>query len=192
MIAIRFFLFSILFFALQPLMGQEKYNPTSNIYFSLHAGTFPIEDFLLSANVSAGYQINKWVGVGLSLGASAKSGAITDFTGLALQYRMVPTKKIVLDADIGLVLNHNKVCDFTCEYRYIKEPNPYFKVHVGFRLGKVFTLGAGGVFLPKARSELWWYDDMDTNNNPNWYLKNTVDHDFETVGFIVSLGVNIN
>ena len=83
MIAIRFFLFSILFFSLQPLVGQEKYNPTSRFYASLHVGTFPIEDFLLSANVSAGYQINKWAGVGLSLGTSAKSGAITDFTWLA-------------------------------------------------------------------------------------------------------------
>lgn len=174
--------------------AQHNWEHKPSPYFSAHVGTFPIENqFLANINLSGGYQFSQWLGLGLSNGHSAMLQTEgPSVSGLALQYRALPGGKVILSADAGLIYRFSKSCDSTCEYRYLPEANLYFAFNAYFRLTKVFTLGIGGVALPSAQTEEWYYDDVDGGGEPMWYFRQQIDHRYEVGGFIVTLGVSVN
>lgn len=174
-----------------PSFSQDK--APAGFYMNMHVGAFPADDGLLvSANMAAGHQFSQWIGLGLSLGTHAHADLVpTSFSGLALQYRMKPGKRFLLSTDLGLIAKHNKTSDGEYEYRYLKKINPYFKINAGMQLGPVFHLGVAIFALPTAQSEIWAYT-LDANNEQVWTYSQTVEHWYETAGFQITLGINID
>ena len=169
--------------------GQKGYS-LPNIYFSGHLGFMPDDDFHISMMASMGYQFSDWVGLGLQIGAYTEfDGYPESFNAWGLQYRISPGKHWVASTGLGFGWNYEIPNDCMCEIRYVPGWYPFFNLNGGYRIGKVFTLGAGIFYLPKAQVETQWYD-YDIDGNIFWEDANT--HSYSMSAFQFTLGINLH
>lgn len=179
------FLFTVFLFTLAH--AQEK-RALPGGYFSGYFGAGPltIGGFTTGTAIGGGYQWNKWLGVGGSL--SAQLGATTStsssFSGLSLQYRARPARRLVLSLDYGYIFNHRMSSDVE-KLEYIPGWYPFFKIFTGWKVGSVFTLGAGFTGLPQVKHTGCNFIDPAipcTTNVEEW----------RTSGVLFTLGLNFN
>ena len=161
-----------------------------SVYFSTYLGYVPDDDSHASANLSLGYQISDFVGLGLSAGAHTELDVLPEsFSSIALQYRITPDEHFIISADLGTATNYSKADDCLCELTYLSKFYPYFKVNAGYRFKKAFTLGIGFFTLPKVEIEVRNYD-IDIEGNQVFEEPHIVDYMMSAFQF--TLGVQIN
>lgn len=148
------------------------------------------EEISAALNFGAGYQFNKWLGTGLSLGFHSNGTCLwAKFTGMGLDYRLIFPDKWVLNFTGGLGLKSAVSCDiYKGELRNPKVNFPYFKFHAGRKLGKIFTVGAA-IWIAKTKFE-YWVGEEDVNGQLIFSYKNRRAIDLS--GFVFTIGANIN
>lgn len=160
------------------------------IYVSGHIGLFPDDDFHNHAQLSLGYQWRKWAGLGLHVGTYGEfDGYPERFRGGGMSFRAVPGRHWVARADLGFAWNYSLPNDCMCENRFVPGWYAFFNLHAGWRIGKVFTLGAGIFYIPRAVVETQWYD-YDIDGHQVW--EPAIRHDYSMSAFQLTLGVNLN
>jgi long-subunit fatty acid transport protein len=160
------------------------------IYTNVYLGFMPDDDNHASFNLSVGYQVQDWLGLGLTYaGQTEIDGVSESFSALALQYRITPGKHLIASADIGFALNYNKPNDCTCVIEYVPGFYPYYKGNLAWRFNKAFSLGFGVFALPRAQMETTWYD-FDDNGNQVWEAPNI--HEYMMTAAQFTLGFQFN
>lgn len=148
------------------------------------------EEMFAVLNLGIGYQHNKWLGGGISYGAHVNGTCISAaFTGVGLDYRLLFPGKWVWNFTGGIGLNSSITCDgLYVEYRNPKRNFPFFKVHAGRRIGKVFTIGST-IWVANTTMD-YWVGDMDANGQLVYSFRRK--EKIDLTGFAITLGFNIH
>ena len=148
------------------------------------------EEINAAVNLSAGYQLNKWFGTGISYGTHANGYCIgAGFTGAGLDYRLLFPGKWIWNFTGGIGLNSSINCDiYYGEYRNPKRNFPFFKVHAGRRMGKAFTIGST-IWLSNTTMDLW-IGEEDANGQLVYSFRQKDKIDLS--GFAITLGFNVH
>lgn len=183
------FIFSLVtLFYISSISAQEtefKNKP----YFSFSVGTFLVGDgFSGTIQTSAGYQLNKWIGIGGGYGLYSSGDLLPlSFKAFNLEYRLLHNGYVFTLAG-GLGYDQNKTEDSVYEYRQKDKFHPFYRINIGKKLGKVFTLGAT-IWIHSPEMELWGGDG--TIDDPNDYLYQR-DETLSGSSLALTLGININ
>lgn len=159
-------------------------------YFTTYAGAGPLANggLLVGLNLSGGYQLNQWLGVGGSFGAQiGMSYFASSYSGLSLQYRMRPADRLVLSFDYGYILGHQQGFD-SCSLDYIPGWYPFYKIHGGWKLGSLFTLGVGVTGLPEVK-----YEEAFNFNSTTGLCENisVSSYEWTASGVMLTLGLTL-
>lgn len=177
----------LLFTLSNAFIAQTNEEPGGS-YFSLDAGLGPTIDdggILFSANLSVGYQWSEWLGTGGSLGGHlGMEYSTSSFSGLSVQYRILPARRMSVAIDYGYIFRHSHTTDAYVS-EYIPDWYPFFKVHVGWRIGEKSTLGLRFVGLPEVRYEECIDIDSTTGICSPVYVSKEL---WPTSGFLLTFG----
>ena len=182
-------------FLITSIQSQSK-EGVSGFYLSGHFGPGIDPSFQAAYaefNLSAGWQWNRFLGLGLSLGNYNGIGLdySVGFSGAALQYRVRPFKKWTIKLDYGYLLKYNyPSADGYTVYEYIPDRYTYFSCHLLWKPKKSFTLGLGFTGLPKVKfKECDYYYVNSIDDCSDWYERT---YKWSPAGFMLTLGLSLN
>ncbi len=178
-------------FLISTIYSQENKHE-GNAYVSGYVGGGLLANdggIIMELGISGGYQWNKYLGIG---GSFTGSGSIdyfyAGFNGLSLQYRFKPKSNWSIALDYGYVLGHSQGND-AVYWEYIRDWDPFFKIHLGWEPRDGFTLGLGFVGLPSVEYEECINYDSDPDNCEPIFIS---EKQWSASGIYLSLGYTWN
>lgn len=161
-------------------------------YASFHLGAGPpfFDDglMLLGADLSAGLQWSKWVGVGASFKIQEDAQYYSSgFTGISLQYRIRPVHWLAFRFDYGKIINHSTVG--ISLLKYVRDNYNFAHFYAGVKIGKYFSIGLSHTRLDKVKykvchDQVGSFDEC-TNISERY-------HKWNILGLLINVGITIN
>jgi hypothetical protein len=144
------------------LSAQYRSNPHSPYLEGDFSFGYGVDEIAVGAELKAGYQFDRWVGVGLEWATATTGDAIGSssmgFEAVAVQYRLLPIDWLTATGSFGLVTDGSYSTDCYCDnFQYLPGRYSYASAQLTWRFERYYTVGLRAFFVSTVDFS---YDDL--------------------------------
>lgn len=144
--------FVLFLFIAGHLSAQYHSNPHSPYLAGDFSFGYGVQEFAVGVELNAGYQFNRWAGLGLEWATATTGNAIgssiMSFEALAVQYRFLPIDWLTATGSFGYVIDGGYAADCPCDnFQYIPGRYSYISTQITWRFERYYTIGLRAFFV---------------------------------------------